>query len=326
MKTCSGALKAHLQSNPTTLAFIWKIKRTDGTILGFTTFDSDLSYDDGLGDGATNYLCSTGFLATANSSKSDLSVDNSEAAGFLESNSILESDIRAGLYDDARIWIRVLNWADLSMGDLLLRTGTVGQVKMAAGSFQAEIRGLCYKLSTVIGSLFGPICRSQFGSGLNGIDMQSQWLCMVDVTALATTGYVSSVPDALHIVPLATGGGPFSDALPTPPPTPPTPPPPTPPTTGTTPGAPNWFNDGYIKFTSGVLEGQAFEIRSWDGTTLTLYLPLPEAPAVNDTFSIEPGCNHTVFDCNYKFSNIVNFHGEPFMPGPDSILNYPNAD
>jgi uncharacterized phage protein (TIGR02218 family) len=311
MKTCSGALKAHLQSNPMSLAFLWKIKRTDGTILGFTTFDSDISYDDGLGDGATNYLCSTGFLATANSSKSDLSVDNSEAAGFLESNSILESDIRAGLYDDALIWIRVVNWADLTMGDLLLRTGTVGQVKMAAGAFQAEIRGLCYKLSTVIGSLFGPICRSQFGSGANGIDMQSQWLCMVDVTAYAQTGYVSSVPDALHLVPLATGGVVLKQVGSA---------------TPTAAAPADWFDDGYIEFTSGALDGQAFEIRSWDGTTLTLYLPLPAMPAVNDTFSIEPGCDHTVYDCNYKFGNIVNFHGEPFMPGMDSILNYPNAD
>ena len=221
-------------------------------------------------------------------------------------------DIRANLYDDARIWIRVVNWADLSMRDLLLRTGTVGQVKMAAGAFQAEIRGLCYKLSTVIGSLFGPICRSQFGSGLNGIDMTTQWPCMVDVTKYAQAGKIQSTPsDALHIVARAAGGGSLLMVGSS---------------TPTAAAPADWFDDGYIEFTSGVLDGQSFEIRSWDGTTLTLYLPLPAVPASGDTFSIEPGCNHTVYDCNYKFGNIVNNHSEPFTPGADAILNYPDAD
>ena len=43
-------------------------------------------------------------------------------------------------------------------------------------------------------------------------------------------------------------------------------------------------------------------------------------------FTIEPGCNHTVYDCANKYNNIVNFRGEPTIPGMDAILNYPNAN
>jgi uncharacterized phage protein (TIGR02218 family) len=81
-----------------------------------------------------------------------------------------------------------------------------------------------------------------------------------------------------------------------------------------------WFDDGIITFTSGVLNGQTHELKTWDGTTLTLYLPLPTAPAAADTFSIEPGCNHTVYDCNNKYNNIVNMRAEVSIPGMDSLL------
>jgi uncharacterized phage protein (TIGR02218 family) len=121
----------------------------------------------------------------------------------------------------------------------------------------------------------------------------------VDVVPLRQTGSVNTSPDPGTIVPNA----------------------------GLT-GAAGWFDNGYIKFTSGALNGRAFEIKTWDGTNLKLFLGLPVTPAHNDSFLIEPGCNHlagSIGDCQNKFNNIVNFRGEPFIPGMDSILNYPNA-
>lgn len=306
MKTISDALKAHLSGNPTTLAWIWEVVRTDGTVMGFTTHDKDIPYDAGDGNGTVTYYARTGFGNTASKGGSDLSIDNLEVTAFLDSDSIKESDLRAGVYDDAVISIRIVNWSDLTQGHLTVRVGTLGIVKMQNGMATAEIRGLTYKLGTVIGSLYGPICRAQFGSGLNGIDMNSQWLCMVDVTTYAQNGSVNTAADALTILPttglLQVGSATPSAAAPA-----------------------GWFDDGILTFTSGVLNGFKFEIRTWDATTLKLYLPMPAPPAHGDTFSIEPGCNHTVFDCNNKFANIVNFRGEPQMPGMDAILDYPNA-
>ena len=41
--------------------------------------------------------------------------------------------------------------------------------------------------------------------------------------------------------------------------------------------------------------------------------------------TVEPGCNKTIYDCSNKFSNIVNFRGEPFVPGMDAMMDYPDA-
>ncbi|MGO9641160.1 MAG: DUF2163 domain-containing protein, partial [Candidatus Acidiferrales bacterium] len=62
MKAASSAMQEHLATaNPTTLAWIWKVKRTDGMLLGFSSFDQDLTYDDGSGDGPITYFAKTGF-------------------------------------------------------------------------------------------------------------------------------------------------------------------------------------------------------------------------------------------------------------------------
>ena len=45
MKTFPLGLQDHLDSGATTLAWCWKVERRDGTILGFTDHDLDLSFD-----------------------------------------------------------------------------------------------------------------------------------------------------------------------------------------------------------------------------------------------------------------------------------------
>lgn len=305
MKAASSAMQTHLAQGQTTLAVIWKVKRVDGTILGFTNHDLNIAYDDGSGDGVVTYLADSGFAGSAIAGHDDLTVDNLEATGFLKSDSITEADLRAGLYDDAFIQVRIVNWNDLTMGDVILRTGTLGVVKMKNGAFIAELRGLAYKLTTILGVLHGPVCRAAFGSGLNGINVDDTYLCMVDVTLYRQNGSVSSAPNALTIIP-NTGLLQVGSATPT------------------APAPTAWFNDGWIKFTSGVLNGFQFEIKVWDGTNIGLYLPMPYAPAASDTFQIEPGCNHTTDDCQNKFANIVNFRGENLIPGMDQILLTPS--
>ena len=44
MKSLSPALQAHLDDGTTTLAWCWKITRSDGEVLGFTDHDRALSF------------------------------------------------------------------------------------------------------------------------------------------------------------------------------------------------------------------------------------------------------------------------------------------
>lgn len=286
-----------MEQETTTLTRLWKVKLSDGTLYGFTEHDQNIAYYDGSADAEITYEAFSGFASTAISAKSDLSVDNMEVTSFLDSDNISEADLRAGFWDNAEVVIMIVNWADLEMGHFIQKTGTTGVFTMRNGLQTSEIRGLAHKCTAVLGATYGPICRAEFGSGLNEIDLNSRWLCMFDVATVRETGSVGTVVDARRFLPVA----------------------------GLTPTA-DWFNDGFIEFTSGDLDGQKFEVKTWDGVTLELFLPMPVEPAAADTFDIEPGCNKTLADCRDKFDNVINRDAEDFIPGMDQILNYPNAN
>lgn len=302
MKNVSSALAAHIESGQTTLTYLWKVRRTDGVVMGFTSFDTDIDFDLGDGDGLVSYKASTGLLGSAVSNKSDLSVDNLEVTAFLDSEAITEEHLRANVYDDSDIKHFLLNWNDLTMGVMMLRRGTLGVVKIVNGKYTAELRGLAHKLSTQLGTSFGPICRAEFGSGLNGIDQDNNDLCMVDVAAYRQTGQVAGGPTATQFTsatPLLKVGSP----------------------TPTDPAPTGWFADGLVTFTTGENAGLSFEIKTYDAGLVTLFLPLPFPLVAGDEFTIEPGCAKTAGDCTNKFNNIINFRGEPFIPGMDRFLN-----
>ena len=90
-------------------------------------------------------------------------------------------------------------------------------------------------------------------------------------------------------------------------------------------GSTSFYTDGFVTFTGGINSGLSFQVKDWDGITLTLWTQLFAAPANGDPFKISPGCAHNVFDCKFKFNNLPNHRGFPTIPGMDSILNYPNA-
>ena len=310
MKTVSPGLATHLAGNPTTLASCWKVKRwSDGVLIGFTSHDQDLDFDLGDGDGSITYLAATGFSNSAASNKSDLSVDNMEITAFLNSDAITEADLRANVYDYADVKQFSVNWSDLTQGALIIRRGTLGIVKIVNGAYTAELRGLSDKLRNTLGASFGPICRAEFGSGLNGIDLKSKYLCMVDVTAYQQTATILAQGDPRVIVPNAVLAMPGT-ATPT----------------DAAPG--NWFADGIIKFLTGTLAGLSFEIKTsasgFQGE-IHLFLPTPRPAGGGDEILIEPGCNKSPGDCTFKFQNIVNFRGEPFIPGMDKFLDVPGA-
>lgn len=40
---------------------------------------------------------------------------------------------------------------------------------------------------------------------------------------------------------------------------------------------------------------------------------------------LREGCDKTVATCVARFGNIVNFRGEPYLPGMDLLTRYPGA-
>jgi uncharacterized phage protein (TIGR02218 family) len=97
-----------------------------------------------------------------------------------------------------------------------------------------------------------------------------------------------------------------------------------------------WFELGAVTFetgnNSGLASKSSMETRDYvpdDGITITqdleLFLDMPFDIVVTDKARITPGCDKLATTCQTKFDNIINFRGEPFVPGQDAVLDYPDA-
>ncbi len=135
MKSLPAPLQAHLDTGATTLAWCWRVTRNDGIAFGFTDHDRDLVFD------GTAFEAATGFTASEIKDALGLSVDNLEVSSALKSDRLSEDDLAAGLYDDAAVEIWRVNWADTEQR-VLMRAGSLGEVRRSGSAFTAEVRGL----------------------------------------------------------------------------------------------------------------------------------------------------------------------------------------
>lgn len=272
MKSISASLLAHMQGETTTLATCWLVTRTDGQIFGFTDHCADLTID------GVVYSASSGYTATAIQSASGMGVDNLDIQGALDSATITEQDLLAGLWDFAAIEIFIVNYNDLTMGSMTLRSGNLGSVRTGRGMFVAELRGMMQRLQQAVGRLVMPACNADLGDSRCGINLGT-----------FTDGTVSGSVDSV------TSNRQFLDA-------------------GLTQAA-NWFAGGLLTWTSGLNSDLAAEVKSFTGGAVSLHIAMPYTVQVGDTFTIKAGCDKSVTTCRTKFNNVVNFRGFPHLPG-----------
>ncbi|MBI2801234.1 MAG: DUF2163 domain-containing protein [Gammaproteobacteria bacterium] len=82
---------------------------------------------------------------------------------------------------------------------------------------------------------------------------------------------------------------------------------------------------GLLTFTSGANNGGKMEVKTIAGAVLNLYLPMPFAIAVGDSYSALAGCDHLFSTCRDVYNNVVNFRGFPDMMSSDQAYAYPDA-
>ena len=88
-----------------------------------------------------------------------------------------------------------------------------------------------------------------------------------------------------------------------------------------------WFAGGVLTWESGANAGRSIEVKDWrreDGR-IEMFLPMGYAIQPGDAFRIHPGCNKHLDTCIDRFDNVLNFRGEPYVPGQDAIMSYPDA-
>jgi len=169
MRTMSAQLAAHLAGPSTTRCNLLKIvPLTGAAIFGITSLDADVIYDDGSGDGPITYRAATGYTPFDTDTKSDLSVDSSEAVGLVSQfpfDGVTLDGIAAGDYDSARFLQYLVNYADLTMGHCIISGGQIGQITTNDNlGTQIELRSLTQilKQNTII-EVTSITCRAAYG-------------------------------------------------------------------------------------------------------------------------------------------------------------------
>ncbi len=180
MKTLDPGLAAHLQQQLTTLTTCWRVVRADGQVFCFTEFDEDL-----VVEGLT-YKAATGYTRSALSSELQYAVGNLDILGVFDDDGIKESEVRAGLFNGAELYISFVNWADPSSGHGKLHRGPLGNVSLTRqGVFTVQADGQAKRLQQTVVKYYQKDCRADLGDSLCKIPLMPPELARS--TAYTTT-------------------------------------------------------------------------------------------------------------------------------------------
>jgi uncharacterized phage protein (TIGR02218 family) len=284
LKTLPTGLKESLDSGATTLCRCWKLIRADDVILGFTDHDEDLVFD------GVTYRAASGFTASSIDQSLGLNVDGLEVQGALIDEALSEDGLAAGLFDNARITLFLVDWRETD-DRIILFAGSIGEVSRGEVQFSAEIRGLAHALNQPRGRLYQRGCDAVLGDGRCGIDITGN--------QYHGNGTVIHVSDSRAF--RASGLGSFTSG---------------------------WFSRGRLEWATGANAGALMEVKVHDlvsgEAVIELWEPMAGEITTGDAFSVTAGCDKSWKTCQERFGNGVNFRGFPFLPGNDWVTSYPN--
>lgn len=276
MRDVPSGLAAHIETAATTLCHCWSLTRRDGLVLGFTDHDRRLSFD------GIDFAATTGLEAAESAAELGFAIGGGEVAGAFAAFGLNEADLARGLYDDARVRVWLVNWADPGQR-VLLEEGFVGEIKRGEASFIAELRSFAKAFDEERGRLYMRSCSADLGDARCGVALAAAEAHVADGDGRLSlsAGGMGSYPGG-HFT-----GGRFVF----------------------TSGA----NAGFAtEVKRHGREGVQALFQLWQAA------PAPITPG--DGFRVTPGCDKSFETCRAKFANGVNFRGFPHMPTNDFII------
>lgn len=284
-KNINTTLLNKLENNQVTnLVTCWKLVLKDGSKKGFTEHVEDIILEDDLN---VKYESSTGYTPTNISSSDKYNVDNLDVKALLKSTSISESDLLAGKYDYAEVYIFQIDYTQkpfLLSNAIKFRKGILGEVKITNNIFNAEIRGLMQYFQNNIEDYYQPACSAIFCDSK----------CKLNILDFTETDTVLNIVNNKIITCENLSTYETDD-----------------------------FNFGYIKFTSGLNKDIKYDIKKFtknlDTQTIELQLPVNYTVDIGSVFEIVIGCDKDKNTCKTRFNNYINFGGFPDVPGMDAL-------
>ncbi|GGF53224.1 hypothetical protein GCM10007301_10860 [Azorhizobium oxalatiphilum] len=279
MRALPEAMSTVLASGVTTFCNGWRITRRDGLVQGFTDHDNDIVAD------GTLFRAASGIAGSESTLAQGLGVTGMELSGALSDDALSEDDLAAGLYDGATIDLLLIDWMSPA-SCVLLRRGTLGEVRRQGLAFTVELRSLADALNQVRGRVYSALCDADLGDARCGVDLAQAAFHAVGIIVAREEGARLRVSGPAHSA--------------------------------------GWFTGGRITVTSGALAGFAGEVKThvWDasGVVLDLWQEMPAGIGAGDAFAVTAGCDKRFSTCRERFANGVNFRGCPHMPGNDLVL------
>lgn len=236
---------------------------------------------------AVTYRSAPGLDVASFAASAGYAVDNSEITVLADDTVVTRADILAGKWNNAAFRLFRYNWAAPSDGIDVIAAGFLGELQPRRGAYVAELRGLQQYLQQPVGAVSTKTCRARLGDAL----------CRVNVAGYTVTGTLTGV----------TSRQVFRDSA--------------------RAEAEHYFAEGILTWTGGLNNGlrQKIKAHATDGT-FTLSLPMIYAVQVGDTYSAVAGCRKRLDeDCVAKFSNALNFQGEPHRPTVDDLTSSPEV-
>jgi uncharacterized phage protein (TIGR02218 family) len=88
-----------------------------------------------------------------------------------------------------------------------------------------------------------------------------------------------------------------------------------------------WYDEGLVTWTTGANAGLQVKVKTYNGfspSEIELVSDMPHAIQVGDYLQALAGCRKRLGeDCLNRFANVLNFQGEPHMPGIDDLTKPP---
>lgn len=279
-RTIPVPVQTKLDNGVSTFAVCWKLTRTDGTVMRFTNFHDDL-----IVDGQT-YLAKTAIVPSTLKQTGTTSIDNLTVSGIISSDEISISDILASRYDYAEIEFGLVDYLDVDSGLFAKVIGDFGEIQASGNSFETELRLLIQRYTRKIIEVTSKDCRV-----MKFCDER----CGLNLATYTFTGEVDSVTSSRVFSCTGTG----------------------------IVGKPDkYFARGSVKWLTGNNTGIVCDVKKFEnsGTVVTLQINTPFEIESGDEFDIVAGCDRRFETCRDKYSNTINFHGEPHVPGDDYMV------
>jgi uncharacterized phage protein (TIGR02218 family) len=285
--TIPVALETEYQAGTTHIGWLLRLQRRDGVVVALTSHDTDTEI------AGLVYKSMGGLDVSATVMRSGLAVDNLEMTTLNNGAIFVEGDIDAGRWETAQWLLSKYNFAAPSDGIEPFMGGTIGNAVIQRDKVSVDMRCMQqYLQQPTVSVVTSKTCRYRLGDEKCTVDLGPFTFAATVTTAGQQVFSASALVQAA-----------------------------------------DYFGNGELLWLTGDNAGIRCQVKEFASAQVTLLFPLFFPVENGDTFDIIAGCRKRhdrttanpggVSDCRDKFDNVVNFGGEPHLPGIDVLTKTP---